>query len=931
MKRLHQLLQRQGIKRHTLYLIPFILTLFVVTTVLPVIAEHSSPLPRGSAVSIKARNVGGGVGEDKGEIKHLKFQEDASTQLEQGKILYDAGRFSEAVALWQQAVQRYQEEGDRLSLALSLNYLSLAYQDLGRWQDAQTAITQSLNLIQSASTHAQSPTQNSKLILAQSLNTQGSLQLAMGNAEAALDSWKQAAIAYAEAGDETGVLGSQINQAQAMQTLGLYRRATTTLEQVNQTLQAQPDSLIKAAGLRSLGVALQVVGDLQQSQKVLEQSLAIAQRIDSSFDTSATLFSLGNTARALQESDKALQLYQKAAENATTSYNQLEAQLNQLSLLIQTQQWEAARNLLPQIQSRLTQLSPSRAMVYAQVNLSESLMQMARQDDNQSVTVHPPQGLLQASTTLQNPAQTEPSLPSELSEIAQLLARAVQQARMLKDPRAESYALGQLGHLYEHTQQWAEAQNLTQNALGLAQSISASDITYRWQWQLGRIFKHQGEREGVTTKSIPKAIVAYSEAVNTLQSLRSDLVAVNPDVQFSFRESVEPVYRELVELLVHPLPNQQATPSQENLKQARQVIELLQLAELDNFFREACLTAKPEQIDQVDPTAAVIYPIILPDRLAVILSLPGQPLTYHQTPLSHNEVENILDQSLQSLNRAFSSKKRLGLFQQIYDWLIRPAEAQLTASGVKTLVFVLDGSLRNLPMAALYDGKQYLVEKYSIALNPGLQLLEARSLLRQQLKALTGGLTESREGFAALPGVESELSQISSELRAEILLNQEFTKKALEKRINEAPFPIIHLATHAQFSSKVENTFLLTWDGRINVKDFDRLLRTRERQTTNPIELLVLSACQTATGDKRATLGLAGLAVRSGARSTLATLWSVWDESTAEFMAEFYRELSQTQVSKAEALRQAQLILLKNSKYEHPYFWAPFVLVGNWL
>jgi tetratricopeptide (TPR) repeat protein len=177
MKRLHQLLQRQGIKRHTLYLIPFILTLFVVTTVLPVIAEHSSPLPRGSAVSIKARNVGGGVGEDKGEIK---FQEDASTQLEQGKILYDAGRFSEAVALWQQAVQRYQEEGDRLSLALSLNYLSLAYQDLGRWQDAQTAITQSLNLIQSASTHAQSPTQNSKLILAQSLNTQGSLQLAMG-------------------------------------------------------------------------------------------------------------------------------------------------------------------------------------------------------------------------------------------------------------------------------------------------------------------------------------------------------------------------------------------------------------------------------------------------------------------------------------------------------------------------------------------------------------------------------------------------------------------------------------------------------------------------------------------------------------------------------------------------------------------------------
>jgi len=234
-------------------------------------------------------------------------------------------------------------------------------------------------------------------------------------------------------------------------------------------------------------------------------------------------------------------------------------------------------------------------------------------------------------------------------------------------------------------------------------------------------------------------------------------------------------------------------------------------------------------------------------------------------------------------------------------------------------------------MAALYDGQQYLVEKYSIALSPGLQLLEPRSLKRQQVKALMGGLTEGRQGFAALPGVQLELNQIASDVRSEILLNQRFTKKSLEQQINAAPFPVIHLATHAQFSSKAENTFLLTWDGRINVKEFDTLLRTRERQDTNPIELLVLSACQTATGDKRAALGLAGLAVRSGARSTLATLWSVRDRSTAALMAEFYRKLTQTEVSKAEALRQAQLALLNNSQYQHPFYWAPFVLVGNWL
>ena len=234
-------------------------------------------------------------------------------------------------------------------------------------------------------------------------------------------------------------------------------------------------------------------------------------------------------------------------------------------------------------------------------------------------------------------------------------------------------------------------------------------------------------------------------------------------------------------------------------------------------------------------------------------------------------------------------------------------------------------------MAALHDGQHYLVEKYNIAVSQGLQLLQPRSLIRKQLKVLLGGLTEARQGFSALPAVESELNQISSEMRSKVLLNQKFIKTTIEEQIYAEPFPIIHLATHAQFSSNADNTFLLTWDGRINVKDLDRLLRGRERENTNPIELLVLSACQTAVGDKRAALGLAGLAVRSGTRSTLATLWSVRDQSTAELMAQFYRELTQKEVNKAEALRQAQLTLLKKPKYEHPFYWAPFVLVGNWL
>jgi CHAT domain-containing protein len=162
------------------------------------------------------------------------------------------------------------------------------------------------------------------------------------------------------------------------------------------------------------------------------------------------------------------------------------------------------------------------------------------------------------------------------------------------------------------------------------------------------------------------------------------------------------------------------------------------------------------------------------------------------------------------------------------------------------------------------------------------------------------------------------------------LLNQDFTSPSLQSQINAASFPIVHLATHGQFSSNADETFILTWDDRIKVKEFENLLRSSDQNKPGTLELLVLSACQTAAGDSRAALGLAGVAVRSGARSTIATLWLVNDAATGSLMAEFYRELAQSGVSKAEALRRAQLTLLKG-RYKNPYFWAPFVLVGNWL
>jgi len=732
---------------------------------------------------------------------------------------------------------------------------------------------------------------------AQALNLQGQHQFEQGDPQGALESWLQAEMLYRQAGQQAEKTGSQLNQARALQALGFYRRAKTLLEQVVAEQQPDPNSVLKANSLLALGNVLRLVGEYERSQEVLTASLSIAQQINSSPDIQAAYLHLGNALLAQQEFPTALDYFSKAAAMEGTL--QLTARLRQFKLLQQLERSPAAMALLPGIESQLETLPISQQGIYGRIGLAAILMHGAKPKAESAVTTLP----ISAS---------QPSLKS-----AQLLAIAMQQAKTLGDRRAESYAAGRLGQVYEQTQQWAEAEHLTQRALQLAKSVNVPEIIYQWQWQMGRILQSRQDTPGATA--------AYSQAVGTLQSLRKDLVAIGQDVQFTFRDQVEPVYRGLVDLLLQP------TPSQENLKKARQVIESLQLAELNNFFREACLDAEAKSIDEVDPTAAVIYPVILRDRLDVILTLPGQPLWHYSTPLTQIEIEAGIQRMRSSLRRTSFTQERLAAAQQLYRWLIQPAAAELETHQIKTLVFVPVGSLRSLPIAALHDGDRYLLEQYQIAIAPSLQLLSPRPLQREQMRALVGGLSEGIAGATPLPGVEREINQIRDQISAQVLLNRSFTTQTLQAEVQKSPFTVVHLATHGQFSSEVDDTYVQTWDGRLTVNALQALLNQRSLTDSTAIELLVLSACQTAEGDNRAALGMAGVAVRSGARSTLATLWAVNDDSTATFIAAFYKALSQPNISKAQAVQEAQLSLLRSPEFKHPFYWAPFILVGNWL
>ncbi len=804
----------------------------------------------------------------------------SSSFLEQGRTLYRVGRFEEAIIVWQQAAQHYRNLGDRLNQALSLSYLSLAYQELNQWESAQQSIEQSLSLLRATNPPADA------ILWAQALNTQASLQLQMGKAEAALETWEQADKFYQAAGDTMGSLGSQINQAQALQSLGFYRRSKQHLEALVQKLAAMPDSETKVSGLRSLGLAIQMVGDADKSQEILEQALALSNRLGAKTHLSSILLNLGKVTADLNDPESALDYFDQAEQAANNPGEQLQARLDRFKLFLDYDKLELAAPAAPQLLQQLRQLPPSRTTLYAAINFTAAINRLEK-----------------------------PSQVLSLTDLVQLMNGTVRSAQQTQDAQAEAYALYQWGQLYQRTGQWAEARQLTQKSLSIARQLQAEDITAQSAWRLGQLYRQEGKRT--------EAIAVYTEAINALKALRTDLASVNPDVQFSFREDVEPVYRELVALLL------EGQPSQAALIQARELIESLQIAELDNFFREACID-KTQQIDQVDPTATVLYPIILPDRLAMILSTAGKPLRYYVTETSKTEIDQALSQLLIGLNPVSDAKERDRAAQQVYNWLIRPAEEDQAFEHTKTLVFVLDGRLRNIPMAALYDGQRYLIEKYAVALSPGLQLMAAQQFQKNQVGAIVGGISQPRSGFSALPAVESEVQNIATTVSSAILMNQEFTSTALADRLRNGNASIVHLATHGQFSSRQEETFLLTWDGRVSIKELAKLLKNR-RGDSKALELLVLSACDTATGDDRAVLGLAGLAVKSGARSTIAALWPVKDEAAAILMTNFYSQLQKPGITKAEALRQAQINLIRQTDFRDPFFWSAFVLVGNWL
>ncbi|HBY81685.1 MAG TPA: hypothetical protein DEG47_32935, partial [Cyanobacteria bacterium UBA11148] len=810
--------------------------------------------------------------------------------VQRGIEFYQAGKFTEAIATWEQSLPQITTPKDK---AIVHTNLAVAYRQIGQLPQA-------------------------------------------------IAQWEQALQIYRTQEDKSSrkaLATSLTEQAQAYSDLGQHQRSITLLESAISLAVENQDPLIEAAAQGALGNAHWALGNYDQALVAQQTSLKIARQLNNTRYIATALNNLGNiyvsqatrysyqaqlaqlegddqqtirlTQAANQDRAQARTFFEQSAQTAQQlgGLEEVRALMNLNHLIIRSHLSISAGNSLKELNRLQRPLTATEQefIIRNGKRVKELLVKVPDSWEKAYTLIN----LAENYRNFESGAGREESL--------QLLEQALSVARTIGDARAESFALGSLGQWYEKTGDYDKAMELTRNAQFAAQQINAPDSLYHWQWQAGRILKATGDTQD--------AITAYQEAIASLQSIRGDLIAANQDLQLDFREQVEPVYRELMELLLTETESGQQQNEGSALKQVVDTLELLKLAELENFFGDECVQVAKNKAQSnqalTEGNTAVIYSVILGDRTQLILRSPNGSMRSYPVEISQSELEIEIDR-LRYLLELWATEEYLPQAQKIYNLLIRPLEADLVAIKPSTLVFINDGVLRKVPMAALHDGQTFLIEKYPIGITPSLTLTTSQTLNRNELEALSLGLTVEKPPFAALTNVKAELNVVETILGGTELIDQDFTFSNLQAQLLRKSYPIVHMATHGKFGVDAESTFLLGYDRRISLQELDNLLRSRsDRQ---PVKLLTLSACQTAAGDNRSALGIAGVAVRAGVETALATLWYINDEATVPLIEEFYRQLLQPNITKAQALQRAKLKMIADPNYSHPAVWSPFIL-----
>ncbi len=743
--------------------------------------------------------------------------------------------------------------------------------------------------------------------------------------------------------------------AQANRYIGAYNKALDTLNTAIPFAQQTKNVRYHALLLNELSKVRLSQGEkwFEEALQQGETALELARQSKRPKVLAEVLNHWGNLLTADDDYEEAVEAYSEAVqllvfsdqlskEDIKTLYSKILINQAQIFFLLDAEKAARRKKKKPRFQTSIVALE--KALQAIQTSQSDSYSQVL--------------GLITISQIIQQ-IQTRLTAPSLTLIAYQALKTAREKAYRLDNALAKTFANGYMGALYEQAKRYQEALLLTRQAVFFAQHTREKPLMYLWQWQTARILKAQGQNS--------QAIAAYQQAITHLRSVRTKLVSMGYfKIVKSFREEIAPVYFELADLLLQEATSAPTERQGEQLlQQAIKTIEFFKEAELQNYFQNECanigVTECTHLDELLDAQTAVLYPIPLSDRLELLLhradglvqvtvnvsdkTLRKQILSVLSLLRRHpyyqdfdrggpdNQIEASCTPDIRVDKIAKPSPAFLKQAQTLHSWLIEPLLDHLDQ--INTLIIVPDGALRTIPFAALHDGQQFLIQQYALAITPGLCLSQPQPLGQKEKTILLGGLSEAVQGFSSLPCAKFELKMIQNLFETTdkpLLLNRQFTIPTLQTELAQKGHSIVHIASHGQFSGNLDKTFILTYDDKLSLNKLEQMMRLATIKG-KPVELLTLSACETAVGDDRAALGLAGVALKAGVKSALASLWKVDDIATQAIIIEFYRQLQHNAMSKVKALQKAQTMMLTDKRYaahQHPYFWSAFLLIGNW-
>ncbi len=885
---------------------------------------------------------------------------EADRLFNQGNQQFQISQFEAAFQSWQQALTIYREIKDRRGEGASLGNLGNAYQILSQYDKSIKYHLQSLVIAREIKDRRGERV---------SLGNMGNAYQSLGKYDKAIESYLQSLAIAREIKDRRGEGSSLGNLGNAYYRLGKYDKVIDFQLQSLAIAREIKDRHGEAQSLGSLGIVYQAIGKYDKAIESHLQYLTIAREIKDRLGEGQSLGNLGTSYQALGKYDKAIEshLQSLAISREIKDRHGEGSSLGSLGIAYYfLGKYDKAIEFSLQNLVIARQVKDRQGEGSAMGNLGIAYDALGQYDKAIEFQLQ----RLEIAREIKDRRGEGSSLGSlgiayyflgKYDKAIEFQLQSLAISREIKDRLGEGQSLGNLGNVYYSLGKYGKSIEFHLQALGILREIKALSSEAVLLGNLGVSLNYLKQPE--------LAVLFYKQSVNLHETIRRDIRKLDKGIQKSYLETVSSSYKHLAELLI----------KQDRIMEALQVLDLLKVQELEDYFKnikgsdrsaqgvrllepEKAISDKrlavsfdnsqeinsqlanqiqqlpkseinkvPEYLQKIPQGTALLYPLILGDRLEIILFSPNT-LPIHRTV-------NITQDKLQSLVTEFKA----GLMDEgsedykepakaMYNLLIKPIEAELAQNKTQTILYAPDGILRYIPLAALYDGKQWFAEKYRISNLIAYTLTDFAPQPKSPPNILAGAFGgkagERKFGQIALPATIKEVQAIANSFDNSLsLLEDDFSRATTESKFKN--YNILHFATHAEFNTGTpDNSFIIFGNG-----DKIRLSELTDWQIPN-VELIVLSACQTGLGTLGSGVEILGFGYqvqKAGAKQAIASLWSVNDEGTQALMEAFYGELKKGDVTPTEALHRAQVSLIKSPKYNHPNYWSAFFAISNGL